>query len=413
MRHLRILLLVSVAAVPVIACEVYTQPPPAYGAQVQVQTPPPPTAQVDVSTQPVDPNAQAQVDPNAAQPTDEDSSDADPNAIDNFRQALAPYGTWVDDPSYGTIWFPSPAAVGGDFTPYLTAGHWVYDNDYTWVSDYDWGWGPFHYGRWFVYPGHGWAWIPGTEYAGAWVTWRNGDDGYGYVGWAPTPPSYYYRGGQVVTISSPWFVPTYTYATSGDLFAPVIRDRVIRDPGRIREISARTRVYEGRGGYVNGTGGIRMRVRGPAPTRIGLNTNALPRVPANARSVSRAMDFQRSHPFQPRTVTPTHPPIDRNNIQPRNDGRTVPQTRVQEAPRNEPRNDFRTAPQTRVQEAPRNEPHNEVRTAPDTRVQEVPRNEPSRNEPRTNPGVRTVPAPAPTPTNLRKPYPPPSVTHRR
>ncbi|HEY1959707.1 MAG TPA: DUF6600 domain-containing protein [Polyangiaceae bacterium] len=393
MRHLRVLLLVA-AAVPVIACEVYTQPPPAYGAQVQVQTPPQPTAQVDVNAG--DPNAQqAQVDPNAQAATDDqDSSDADPNAIDNFRQALAPYGSWVDDPQYGTIWFPSPSAVGGDFTPYLTNGHWVYDNDYTWVSDYDWGWAPFHYGRWFVYPGHGWAWIPGTEYAGAWVTWRNGDDGYGYVGWAPTPPSYYYRGGQVLAISTPWFEPAYTYAPTGDLFAPVIRDRVIRDPGRIREISTRTRVYQApRDGFVNGSGGVRMRVRGPAPTRLGLNTSRLPHVPANSRTVVRAQEFQRTHPYQPhavapRTVTPTHPPIDRNNIQTQhnNETRNVTQTRPgNEATRTEPT---------------RNEPA---------------RTEPMRTEPtRTNPAqVRTVPAPAPTPTNLRKPYPPPSVTHRR
>ena len=41
--------------------------------------------------------------------------------------------------------------VGADFTPYVSAGHWTYDDDYVWVSDYDWGWLAFHFGRWFMY----------------------------------------------------------------------------------------------------------------------------------------------------------------------------------------------------------------------------------------------------------------------
>ncbi len=413
MRHLR-LLLVVVAAAP-LACEVYAQPP-AYSARVQVQAPPPAT--VEVGTQPPpdpnDPNAQAQVDPNA-QPTDQDSTDADPSAIDDFRNVLAPYGAWVDDPQYGTIWFPSPSAVGGDFTPYLTSGHWVYDNDYTWVSDYDWGWAPFHYGRWFVYPGHGWAWIPGKEYAGAWVTWRNGDDGYGYVGWAPTPPNWYYRGGQVVTVQSPWYEPNYTYATTGDLFAPVIRDRIIRDPGRVRLIAGRTRVYDApRGGYVNGAGGIRMRVRGPAPMRLGLNATTLPRVAPNARSVVRAQEYMRTRPVrapQGRTVTPGHPPIDRNNIRgPENNRGNIEQARPGvRGPENNRGNIEQARPGVRGPE-PQARPANERVVPSNQRVETRPE-----SRPEANPGVRrgVAPTPSATTTNLRKPYPPPSVTHRR
>jgi hypothetical protein len=33
---------------------------------------------------------------------------------------------------------------------------------------------------------YGWVWVPGTEWAPAWVAWRYTDD---YVGWAPLPPS--------------------------------------------------------------------------------------------------------------------------------------------------------------------------------------------------------------------------------
>jgi len=31
----------------------------------------------------------------------------------------------------------------------------------------------------------GWLWVPGGEWASAWVSWRYGD---GYIGWAPIPP---------------------------------------------------------------------------------------------------------------------------------------------------------------------------------------------------------------------------------
>jgi hypothetical protein len=326
-RSIGIALLFATILVPVVACEVHTGY--GYGGQARyaatVETPPPPTAQVDVSAQ-TDPNAQ-QVDPNAGQ-TDPNAQQADPNdqdpsAINDFRDALTPYGQWMEDPNYGTVWMPNPAVVGGDFTPYQTAGHWVYDSDYTWVSDYDWGWAPFHYGRWFQYPGRGWAWVPGKEYAGAWVTWRNSDDAsVGAVGWAPTPPTYYWRGGQAVTITQPWYTPQYTYVVSSDLFAPTILERIIRDPVRIRGYEARTRVYAPSGGYVAGSGGVRMRVRGPEPTRVGIQANAIARPQANDPRLERARNFARTSNVRPagngnaqigRTVTPTHPPIDTGN----------------------------------------------------------------------------------------------------
>ncbi len=91
---------------------------------------------------------------------------------------------------YGLVWVPNPNAVGSDFEPYASAGHWTYDNNWTWVSDYSWGWVPFHYGRWAQTQGEGWAWIPGRTYAGAWVDWRVGN---GYVGWAPARPDWAWR----------------------------------------------------------------------------------------------------------------------------------------------------------------------------------------------------------------------------
>jgi hypothetical protein len=101
-----------------------------------------------------------------------------------FYDALTPYGDWVKDARHGYIWLP---AVYDDFHPYGTDGRWVmteYGN--TWVSDYDWGWATFHYGRWYFDDYYQtWAWIPGYEWAPAWVSWRTGG---GYYGWAPLGP---------------------------------------------------------------------------------------------------------------------------------------------------------------------------------------------------------------------------------
>jgi hypothetical protein len=102
----------------------------------------------------------------------------------SFYDALSPYGQWIDNPQYGYVWMPD---AGPDFKPYASNGHWVLtDEGWTWASDYPWGWAAFHYGRWFFEEGYGWMWIPGNEWAPAWVSWRRSDD---YYGWAPLGPS--------------------------------------------------------------------------------------------------------------------------------------------------------------------------------------------------------------------------------
>ncbi|MDP9047125.1 MAG: hypothetical protein M3N14_03250, partial [Bacteroidota bacterium] len=100
-----------------------------------------------------------------------------------FYDYLQPYGTWVEDPEYGDVWVPE---VAEDFRPYASRGHWVLtDYGNVWVSGYPWGWATFHYGRWRYDDFYGWEWIPGNEWAPAWVRWRHGG---GYYGWAPLMP---------------------------------------------------------------------------------------------------------------------------------------------------------------------------------------------------------------------------------
>jgi len=100
-----------------------------------------------------------------------------------FYDGLSPYGQWLYDSQYGYVWLPD---VGPDFRPYYTNGYWAmtqYGN--TWVSGYDWGWAAFHYGRWTFDQYYGWLWIPDSQWAPAWVSWRGNND---YYGWAPMGP---------------------------------------------------------------------------------------------------------------------------------------------------------------------------------------------------------------------------------
>jgi hypothetical protein len=216
-----------------------SDPPPP--ADYPPNRPAPPTGQVDAQGSvnvPADPNSYA---------------DTDPSALTDFHGALDSHGTWVEDPTYGTVWVPASEEVGTDFAPYNTHGHWAYDNDdYVWVSDYDWGWAPFHYGRWTYINGNGWGWIPGRTYAGAWVDWRSGGAGYPYVGWAPTPPSYGWHGGVAVGLSAVP-APAYVYTRNGEVFSPGVHDHLI-GPDQAPDVAAHTRPYEQNLGPAGGRG---------------------------------------------------------------------------------------------------------------------------------------------------------------
>jgi hypothetical protein len=54
-----------------------------------------------------------------------------------------------------------------------------------WDSNERFGWATYHYGRWANIGGAGWCWVPGNQWAPAWVSWRESNE---HVGWAPLPP---------------------------------------------------------------------------------------------------------------------------------------------------------------------------------------------------------------------------------
>ena len=135
-------------------------------------------------------------------------------SIGGFYDRLAPYGEWVNC-DYGDCWVPE--RVDAHWQPY-TNGEWIYtDYGWTWASYDPWGDDPYHYGTWAYQNRYGWAWIPGTVWAPAWVTWSYSDN---YIGWAPLPPSYRfgysgYSGRPIVLASSRYvFVPTNRFIGS-------------------------------------------------------------------------------------------------------------------------------------------------------------------------------------------------------
>lgn len=243
--------------------------------------------------------------PGAADPGDDQGADSqgegadgdvyadnDPSALSDFRAPLDPYGAWTQDPTYGTVWVPSPDVVGDDFTPYVTGGHWAYDDDYLWVSDYDWGWAPFHYGRWARGDRLGWEWIPGRRYAGAWVSWRYGERGSPYVGWAPRAPTWGWRDGLAVRLGS---VPSAPYAFVGarDLFGPSLGSHVIAGPAAA-SIVAHTRPWATpSSGRLAVAGPGRSAGQGPPPSALNLPSSAVVHSSAGDRGILQAQAFAR------------------------------------------------------------------------------------------------------------------------
>jgi hypothetical protein len=221
--------------------------------------------------------------------------DHDPSALTDFRAPLEPYGTWVDDPAHGTVWLPSSTVVGADFRPYVTAGHWTYDSDWVWVSDYPWGWAPFHYGRWVFIEGRGWAWIPGRAYRGAWVVWSV-DDSYGYLGWAPAPPLFFWFGGAAIWYRGPYVGPRWVYCPRHEVFAPAVGARVVVGAAAA-PIASRMRLY------VPATPST---ANGPPPQRLGYSAAQLPRPTGAAQAhIVQAQQFARPSTAQPLGA---HPP---------------------------------------------------------------------------------------------------------
>ena len=199
------------------------------------------------------------------QPPQQNYNNYDTPTDQVFYDELSPYGQWIDYPDYGYVW--QPTAVDVNFRPYETNGNWVYtDEGWTWDSGYPWGWAAFHYGRWFFQDGYGWMWIPGTEWAPAWVSWRNSDD---YYGWAPMEPGISVG----VAYSSGYNPPPHywSFVPHQYVASPQINNYYVRESNNVTIINRTTVINNTT--IINHNGNNRYGA-GPDPNEVGRFTGA-------------------------------------------------------------------------------------------------------------------------------------------
>ena len=126
-------------------------------------------------------------------------------AVEDFFEPLSDHGVWIKLRPFGWCWYPSE--VDREWRPYVD-GRWIETEDGPyWDSEEPWAWATYHYGRWFYDKDHGWLWVPDTQWAPAWVDWRNGEE---VVGWAPMPPRVYYEE-RVEVYSEPYYIEPASY----------------------------------------------------------------------------------------------------------------------------------------------------------------------------------------------------------
>jgi hypothetical protein len=322
-----------------------------------------------------------------------DYVDTDPAALDAFRADLDPYGRWVDDPEWGTVWAPSVSQTGTNFEPYVTGGHWAWDGDYVWVSDYPWGGIAFHYGRWVHVAGLGWAWVPGREYAGAWVDWSIDDAG--YLGWAPSPPRYRWRDRRAIAIGRPPPRAPYAYVRRNDLLAPRLHDHLLTG-SRARSIERDSHPWT-RPSAKDRAGRPRV---GPPPQALGFEGKQLPPPPRDQAGLRRAREMSRPQSVAPRperqpraTPTPRVTPSPRVTPLPTARPRAQPQ-QPPVTPQPQPRS--RATPQTEPQAQPRSPTTPRAQPQPQPRAQPQPQPQPQpRAQPQPQPRAQPQPQPQP------------------
>ena len=177
-------------------------------------------------------------------------------SVGMFYSSLEPYGEWIS--ISGDVYAWHPLQVAADWRPY-DYGRWVWtDGGWYWASDEPWAWAVYHYGRWYYDDYYGWVWIPGYDWAPAWVEWRYGGD---CVGWAPLGPYAVFSANFGIFYRTSWVTP-YRYWCFTDwryMTNPGLHQYVYRAQDNTRFIG-RTRA----GGSVQYDGG-RIISRGPEP----------------------------------------------------------------------------------------------------------------------------------------------------
>jgi hypothetical protein len=124
-----------------------------------------------------------------------------------FYSSLGSYGEWIS--CDGGVYAWRPVGVAADWRPYFE-GRWTWTDDgWYWASEEPWAWATYHYGRWYCDDFYGWVWIPGYDWAPAWVEWRYGG---GCVGWAPLSPYAVFSMSFGVHYRSYWITPYFWWS---------------------------------------------------------------------------------------------------------------------------------------------------------------------------------------------------------
>ncbi len=129
-----------------------------------------------------------------------------PAEVAYYSGELDRSGDWQYEANQGYVWYPR---VAHDWSPY-SSGRWTYAGVYgwVWIGADRWAWPTHHYGRWGV-SGSRYYWIPGRQWAPAWVAWASTPT---YVGWAPLG----FDNSALISIST-----GYSSGWSGWTYAPV------------------------------------------------------------------------------------------------------------------------------------------------------------------------------------------------
>ncbi len=184
-----------------------------------------------------------------------------------FYSSLEPYGEWIQlEPDY-YAWHPMRVARG--WRPYFY-GEWESTPDgWYWASDEPWAWAVYHYGRWYYDDYYGWVWVPGYDWAPAWVEWRYSDD---VIGWAPLGPYAVFGIGFGIHYYHSWVTPNSYWCFVGarymgqpylyrHVFGPQYNHRylgVTREVGGIRYENRRIMNPGPDRGFVERRGGGRI-----------------------------------------------------------------------------------------------------------------------------------------------------------
>jgi uncharacterized protein DUF6600 len=283
----------------------------------------------------------------------------------DFYEPLSPYGSWVTIGSHGRCWHPTGVETG--WRPYCI-GHWEWtDCGWYWVSDEPWAWACYHYGGWVDDPRAGWVWVPGTEWAPAWVTWREGGD---YIGWAPCGP-----GGIVLAPSLFIFVDLHHFRDRHRPSSVIVNDTtIINRTKRVGDFKRENRNIDG------------------ASHRVVINEG--PGVDPVQKATGHRFDRVPVRDMIRQTPVPTN--LRRGGPEP---GRTDRSREIQEKPR-----DRTSRPEPLPPESPRKplEPTGRERVLPETQPRAVP---PERD--RAPSREQVVPErPTPTPAPSERALPP-------